>query len=151
MTPLPRPRAGKHGGGSRERFAPLSGRRAPGRVALGWPVPRQTGRAPAAVRGGRVSAPRAVSAGGLRPASLSEEGLGASERGGKSCYTSRNRKKSLSLCKVKFWYQSFRRLLAFNYTVPAPSLRCCLLQHGLETLTSCAASTALAPTASGRE
>ena len=63
-------------------------------------------------------------AAGLRLALLSEEGLGASERGGKSCHTSRNRKK-ITLCKVKFLYQASQQLLAFNYIVPTPSLRLC--------------------------
>lgn len=46
---------------------------------------------------------------GLRLVLPSEEGLGASERGGKPCHTSRNRKKkkSLSLRKVNFFVPGF--------------------------------------------
>lgn len=54
------------------------------------------------------------------------------------------KKKSLSLCKVKFLYRASQQLLTFNYIVPAPPLRGALLQ---QTWTSCAAGTALAPTA----
>lgn len=86
--------------GSRERFAPPA--RTPRTPPCGTRADGQS-----SASGGPVLLHRWLRrVEGLGLALLGEEGLGAPERGGKSCHTSRNRKKSLALCKVKFLYQA---------------------------------------------